>query len=64
MSKSCTSDERKTGREGEAVATAERTLDPKIAIFKVPQLFNYGEFGYTVFETVLRQGTKKAIETI
>ena len=50
---------------GEAAGAAgERALDPKIAIFKVPPFLNQVEFGHAVFERVLRQGPKKAIETI
>ena len=53
---------------GEAAAAggagAERALDPKIAIFKVPPFLNKVEFGHADFERVLRQGPKKVIETI
>ena len=48
---------------GEAEA-AVRVLDPKYAIFKVPPFLNQVEFGNAVFERVLRQDPKKAIETI
>ena len=53
-----------SGEAAAAGGAAERVLDPKIAIFKVPPFHNQVEFGHAVFERVLRQGHKKAIETI
>ena len=53
-----------SGEAAGAGAAGERALDPKIAIFKVPPFLNQVEFGHAVFERVLRQGPKKAIETI
>ena len=43
---------------------AEWVLDPKYRIFKVPPCFNQVEFRHAVFMRVLRQGPKKAIETL
>ena len=45
-----------------AAAAAERTLDPKIAIFKVPPFPNQVEFGHAVFKRVLRQGPRRPLK--
>ena len=55
---------KKIGENVSGEAEAERVLDPKYAIFKVPPFYNQVEFGHAVFERVLRQGPKKTIETI